>query len=108
MAYCNSTFVVLWEHSTVGLYTDDRFLPTSVFCFINDSNHSVKNSVIFPDHGSGERHVFRYYSFTLSNFSTNHERVGSTLGVESHERQHRYNGSLYVPHPFVLHNPTLR
>ena len=57
-----------------------------LFCCIIDSNHWVVNSVIFSDHGSGERHVFRYYSFILSVFCTNHERVGPRLGVGSHER----------------------
>ena len=94
------------EYSRVGLYTDDRFLPTSILLYHN-SNHWVENSVIFSDHGSGERHVFRYYSFTLSIFCTNHERVGPRLRVETHERHPRYKGSLYVPHLFALHNRTI-
>ena len=60
-----------------------------LFCCITDSNHWVENSVIFSDHGSGERHVFPYYSFILSLFFTNHERGGPALGVESHERHPR-------------------
>ena len=65
-----------------------------LFCCINDSNHWVENSVIFSDHGSGERHVFRYYSFILSIFCTDHVRVGPPLGVGSHERHPYYKGSL--------------
>ena len=78
-----------------------------LFCCINDSHHWVESSVIFSDHGSRERHVFRYYSFILSIFCTNHERVGPPLGVGSHEQHPRYKGSLYVPHLFALHNPTV-
>ena len=64
------------------------------FCCINDINHWVENSVIFSDYGSGERHVFRYYSFILTIFCTNLERVGPPLGAGSHERHPRYKGSL--------------
>ena len=78
-----------------------------LFCCINDRNYWVENSLILSDHGSWEAHVFRYYSFTLSIFSTNHERVGPPLGVGSHERHPRYKGSLYVPHRFALHNRTV-
>ena len=64
-----------------------------LFCCINDSTHWVENRVIFSDYGSGERHVFRYCSFILSFFCTNHEWVGPPLGVGSHERNPRYKGS---------------
>ena len=79
-----------------------------LFCCINDSNHWVENSVIVSDHGSVECNLFPSYSFTLSIFCANHERVGPPLGVGSHERHPRYKGSLHVPHLFVLHNPTVR
>ena len=63
--------------------------------------------MIFSDDRFGERHVFRYYSFTLSIFCTNHERVAPPLGVGSHEQHARYKGSLYVPQLFPLHTPTV-